>query len=141
MKLTFLFLCLFLNCEITNAYVNISSNQFNAVDIDSTSAFIVPSTTVVMFGRDPITSATVRVVELVYTNMSSSVTVFFSTSPTAGWTRDNGTPVFPQTQISLDWDPRTNFSSNTATRYYFTRDAGGAGGPNISIRTWLRYAE
>ena len=123
------------------AWVAISSNSFGRVDIGSVTPTVIPSTSNVLQdvgSSNHVIFSTNSMREIIYTNMSSSVTVFFSSSHDAAWGRDNGTPIFAQNQLTVPVDPSHYFSTNTATRFFFVRDEGGGPGTFIPIRVWVR---
>ena len=99
--------------------VSIASNTFGAVDVDSQTPVAVPSA----FNYKRLVAN--------YANMSSTSTVFFSTSNVV--TALTGFPLFSQGSVSVDLDPLAY-----PTTFYFIRNSGEVG--SISVRFWNQWA-
>ena len=138
MRKIFLILILALLSKISFAqqYDNwTSSSAFQVVNIASAATSIVPSTTTRYMIQN--------VIELLFKNMSSSMTVFFSSSDATAFTLSDGFAISPLETLAIPWNPRVTYSTETSTRLHFMREGGGvnADGLNIPIRVWIRYKE
>ena len=126
------------------SWVAVSSNSFGRVEIGSVTTVVIPTTSTVLNdvgSLNHVAFSTWNMREVVYANMSSSATVLFSTSSNASWTRDYGFPLFPREILTMPFDPAFYFSTNSATRMFFVREAiTAAGGGYTPVRVWVRHS-
>ena len=125
------------------SWVAASSNSFGVVQIGSATPIVVPTTSTVLSdvgSSNHVVFSTWNMREIVYANMSSSVTLHFSTSPNAAFGRDYGFPLFPREILTLPVDPTFGFSTASATRLYFIREAGNTAGPYSPLRVMVRHS-
>lgn len=113
-------------------FVQVSSNTFYRVNVDSTNPSRFPDETTV-------SSNTLR--QIIFTNNSSSSTVFFSTATSAGVILSSGTPLYPREHLTIDVDPTIAYSSQTRNAFYFLRQDGTGETGFIDLRVWLRHTK
>lgn len=106
--------------------VDISSNAFGGVNVDSTTIQAIPP--------NPFSiNRLARVVN--YAVDDSTSTVYFSTSPTPSWNQLNGFPLGKEGKASIDLKPL----AFPTTFFFIRKEADGAG--FISVRWWVEYSE
>ena len=111
-------------------YVAVSSNSYYNLNVNS-------NTTTISYDTATPSSASVR--QIVFTNTSSSSTVYFSSSSAQAFTLASGTPLFPQEHLTIDIDPDVVSTTALATAIYWIRQDGSTEAGSVPVRMWLRF--